>query len=92
VPGRSARLFRCDECDHRAAAHRSIREAIGLGDYGKPGNYFARQIGRWSGRQYLDDELAGRDPDMDALVEWLPANIPPATKRPSSTAISAATT
>ena len=51
-------------------------EAIGLGDYGKPGNYFARQISRWS-RQYLEDELAGRDPDMDALVEWLPANIPP---------------
>ncbi|WP_310531284.1 phosphotransferase [Novosphingobium sp.] len=49
--------------------------AIGLGDYGKPGNYFARQIGRWS-RQYLDDTDAGRDPDMDALVAWLPENIP----------------
>jgi aminoglycoside phosphotransferase (APT) family kinase protein len=49
---------------------------IGLGDYGKPGNYFARQIGRWS-RQYLADELAGRNPDMDALVEWLPAHVPP---------------
>jgi aminoglycoside phosphotransferase (APT) family kinase protein len=48
---------------------------IGLGDYGRPGNYFARQIGRWS-KQYLLDELAGRDPDMDALVEWLPRNIP----------------
>jgi aminoglycoside phosphotransferase (APT) family kinase protein len=51
-------------------------QTIGLDDYGKPGNYFARQIGRWS-RQYLADELAGRDPNMDALVEWLPANIPP---------------
>lgn len=49
--------------------------AIGLADYGKPGNYFARQIGRWS-RQYLEDTDAGRDADMDALVEWLPANIP----------------
>lgn len=49
--------------------------ALGLGDYGKPGNYFARQIGRWS-KQYLGDADAGRDPDMDALVEWLPANIP----------------
>lgn len=49
--------------------------AVGLGDYGKPGNYFARQVGRWS-RQYLDDELAGRDPNMDVLVEWLPAAIP----------------
>ncbi|NWK95908.1 phosphotransferase family protein [Sphingobium lactosutens] len=49
--------------------------AIGLGDYGKPGNYFARQIGRWS-RQYLEDQDAGRDPDMDALIAWLPDNIP----------------
>ena len=50
--------------------------AIGLGDYGKPGNYFARQIGRWS-KQYLGDTEAGRVPAMDRLVDWLPANIPP---------------
>lgn len=49
--------------------------ALGLEDYGKPGNYFLRQIGRWS-QQYLQDGDAGRDPDMDALIEWLPANIP----------------
>jgi aminoglycoside phosphotransferase (APT) family kinase protein len=49
---------------------------IGLGDFGKPGNYFARQIGRWS-KQYLADELAGRDPHMDRLIAWLPENIPP---------------
>ena len=49
--------------------------AIGLDDFGKPGNYFARQIGRWS-KQYLDDEAAGRVDDMDRLVAWLPANIP----------------
>lgn len=59
-----------------AQLHSFDPEAIGLGDYGKPGNYFARQIGRWS-RQYLGDELAGRNEDMDALVEWLPGNIPP---------------
>ena len=58
-----------------AALHQVDYTAVGLGDYGKPGNYFARQIGRWS-RQYLDDELAGRDANMDALVAWLPANIP----------------
>ncbi|QYE36072.1 phosphotransferase [Polymorphobacter sp. PAMC 29334] len=50
--------------------------AIGLGDFGKPGNYFARQIGRWS-RQYLEDTDAGRFEAMDRLVEWLPNNIPP---------------
>jgi aminoglycoside phosphotransferase (APT) family kinase protein len=49
--------------------------AAGLGDYGKPGNYFERQIGRWS-RQYLGDTEAGRVAAMDRLVEWLPASIP----------------
>ena len=49
--------------------------SIGLADYGRPGNYFARQITRWS-RQYLEDELAGRDANMDYLLEWLPANLP----------------
>ncbi|WP_298195343.1 phosphotransferase [Novosphingobium sp.] len=58
-----------------AALHSVDVEAVGLGDYGRPGNYFARQITRWS-KQYLDDELAGRLPDMDALVEWLPTAIP----------------
>ncbi len=58
-----------------ALLHSYDPEAIGLGDYGKPGNYFARQIGRWT-RQYLADELAGRNADMDALIEWLPDNIP----------------
>lgn len=58
-----------------AALHQIDPETVGLGDYGKPGNYFERQIGRWT-RQYLDDELAGRDPAMDELIAWLPANIP----------------
>ncbi len=59
-----------------AALHRIDPAAVGLADYGRPGNYFERQIARWS-KQYLEDDDAGRDPDMDALVEWLPANIPP---------------
>ena len=58
-----------------AALHSIDPEAAGLGDYGKPGNYFARQIGRWS-KQYLGDVEAGRVPSMDKLVEWLPQNIP----------------
>lgn len=58
-----------------AQLHSIDHEAVGLGDYGKPGNYFARQVGRWS-KQYLEDELAGRDPNMDALVDWLPTAIP----------------
>lgn len=58
-----------------AALHGVDYQAIGLGDYGKPGNYFARQIDRWT-RQYLGDADGGRDDDMDALIEWLPTAIP----------------
>jgi aminoglycoside phosphotransferase (APT) family kinase protein len=58
-----------------AQLHSIVPEAIGLGDYGKPGNYFDRQISRWS-RQYLEDADAGRYPLMDRLIAWLPANIP----------------
>ena len=58
-----------------AALHGVDYAAVGLGDYGRPGNYFARQIARWS-KQYQDDTDAGRDADMDALVAWLPDNIP----------------
>jgi len=49
--------------------------AVGLADFGRAGNYFERQIGRWS-KQYLEDEAAGRNPHMDRLVDWLPAHIP----------------
>jgi aminoglycoside phosphotransferase (APT) family kinase protein len=49
--------------------------AIGLSDYGKPGDYARRQIKRWSG-QYQQDTEAGRVPAMDALIEWLSANVP----------------
>jgi aminoglycoside phosphotransferase (APT) family kinase protein len=58
-----------------AALHAVDVEAAGLGDYGRPGNYFQRQIARWT-RQYQEDDLAGRDPAMDALVEWLPGAVP----------------
>jgi aminoglycoside phosphotransferase (APT) family kinase protein len=58
-----------------AALHAIDPVAIGLGDYGRAGNYFERQIARWS-RQYLEDAEAGRDPNMDRLIEWLPTAIP----------------
>ena len=50
-------------------------QALGLGDYGKPGNYFSRQIFRWS-RQDREDVEAGRLEDMDWLADWLPNHIP----------------
>ncbi len=58
-----------------AALHRVDYAAIGLADYGKPGNYFARQIGRWT-RQYQASETE-KIPAMDRLIEWLPGHIPP---------------
>ncbi len=58
-----------------AALHQVDYAAIGLGEFGKPGNYFSRQIARWS-KQYLQDTDAGRDANMDRLLEWLPENIP----------------
>ena len=58
-----------------AALHQVDPAAVGLADYGKPGNFFARQIARWT-RQYIEDVDAGRDAGMDALVEWLPGAIP----------------
>lgn len=57
-----------------ARLHNLDYAAIGLEDYGKPGNYFARQISRWSG-QYRASETATVEA-MDALIEWLPENIP----------------
>jgi aminoglycoside phosphotransferase (APT) family kinase protein len=57
-----------------AALHRVDYRAIGLETYGKPGNYFARQIDRWS-KQYRASETE-RIEAMDRLIEWLPGNIP----------------
>ncbi len=58
-----------------ARLHNVDYTAIGLGEFGKPGNYFARQIGRWS-KQYKASETESM-PAMDKLIEWLPENIPP---------------
>ena len=49
--------------------------ALGLADYGKPGNYFARQIARWS-KQYRASETE-RIEAMERLLVWLPAHVPP---------------
>jgi aminoglycoside phosphotransferase (APT) family kinase protein len=73
-PDERARLF--DDMNRVIAAlHRVDVAAAGLADYGKPGNYFARQIGRWSA-QYRASETE-RIEAMDRLIEWLPQHIPP---------------
>lgn len=55
--------------------HTTDYASIGLADYGKPGNYFARQIDRWT-KQYKASETESI-PAMDALMDWLPQHIPP---------------
>jgi aminoglycoside phosphotransferase (APT) family kinase protein len=61
-----------------AALHRVDPKVIGLGDYGKPGNYFERQIARWS-RQY-QASITEPIEAMDRLIDWLPAHIPPGAR------------
>ena len=57
-----------------AKLHNTDYEALGLSDFGVPGNYFERQISRWS-RQYRSSETSVVA-TMDELIDWLPANIP----------------
>jgi len=57
-----------------ARLHRIDYAAIGLGDYGKAGNYFARQIHVWS-KQYTQAN-GERSSAMERLIEWLPENVP----------------
>ena len=57
-----------------AALHSVNYVELGLEDYGKPGNYFSRQIGRWS-KQYVaakTEEIAS----MEKLMQYLPENVP----------------
>jgi aminoglycoside phosphotransferase (APT) family kinase protein len=64
-----------DEMNRVIAALHSIDvAAAGLSDYGKAGNYFARQIGRWS-KQYQASETESIEA-MNRLIEWLPQHIP----------------
>jgi aminoglycoside phosphotransferase (APT) family kinase protein len=58
-----------------ALLHNVDYPTAGLTSFGRPGNYSSRQIARWT-KQYVDDAQAGRDPNMDRLIEWLPENLP----------------
>lgn len=68
-----------------AALHRVRPDAVGLADYGKPGNYFERQIGRWS-KQY-QASITQPMPEMDRLIDWLPKNIPAMARDESMTSV-----
>lgn len=58
-----------------ARLHTVRPEEVGLGDFGRPGNYFERQVMRWT-KQY-QASTGPRIAALDRLIDWLPANIPP---------------
>ncbi|AJP71900.1 phosphotransferase family protein [Sphingomonas hengshuiensis] len=64
--------------DTLAALHTVDYAAAGLGDYGKPGNYFERQVARWT-KQYRASQTDDL-PEMEALIEWLPRTVPEQTR------------
>jgi aminoglycoside phosphotransferase (APT) family kinase protein len=68
-----------------AALHTVDFAAQGLADYGKSGNYFERQIGRWS-KQYVAS-ITQPIPEMDKLMAWLPANLPDSARDESKVSI-----
>ena len=77
LPGVSARYraeMYLDVARTLARLHAVRPGRVGLGDYGRPGNYFARQIARWT-RQYEAASLPSI-PELDRLVAWLPDNMP----------------
>jgi aminoglycoside phosphotransferase (APT) family kinase protein len=74
-PAERAALF--DEMNRVIAAlHQVDYKAVGLGDYGKQGNYLERQVARWT-KQYRASETE-RIEAVENLIEWLPKNIPAA--------------
>jgi aminoglycoside phosphotransferase (APT) family kinase protein len=75
MSGRARRHLQRDEPRHLGAAHGQVRRAR-PGSYGKPGNYFERQIGRWS-KQYVAS-ITQPIAEMDELMAWLPATCRPA--------------
>ncbi len=64
--------------DTLAALHSIDCERAGLGSYGKPGNYFERQIARWT-KQYRASETE-RMPEMERLIDFLPRAVPEQTR------------
>ena len=64
--------------DTLAALHNTDYAAVGLGDYGRPGNYFERQVGRWT-KQYRASETEHMA-EVEALIDWLPRTLPEQTR------------
>lgn len=74
-PDERRELF-CSMCAALAAIHKLDYHALGLSDFGKPGNYFARQLSRWSS-QWTQFRRGDEDnPDLDRMVSWLSERVP----------------
>ncbi len=79
MPGLTAvdrRAILSEMCRVLAAVHAVDIDALGLADYGPPGNYHERQLARWT-RQYRATQT-GEIAMMEALIDWLGANLPAA--------------
>jgi aminoglycoside phosphotransferase (APT) family kinase protein len=73
-PPEARRAIFTSKVETLAKLHQYEPEKIGLGDFGKPGNYFARQIDRWT-KQYRASETQ-HIPEVEKLIEWLPRTVP----------------
>lgn len=77
MPGLSSAERRgCYEamCDTMAELHRFDWRSAGLADYGRPGNYFERQLKRWS--QQWQKLRTADNPYVDELIAWLQVRVP----------------
>ena len=75
APGERRAMFE-SMCATMAAIHRLDYRALGLADYGRPGNYFARQLKRWS-QQWTQFRRGDDDnPDLDHIIVWLSERVP----------------
>ncbi|MGV0819096.1 phosphotransferase family protein [Martelella sp. AMO21009] len=75
MPEERAALY-ASMCETMARMHRLDYAALGLGAYGRPGNYFKRQLGRWSQLWEHYREAAGANSELEAMIPWLEARIP----------------
>ena len=73
-PPEARRKIFTSKIETLAKLHTFDPQAIGLGDFGKPGNYFARQVDRWT-EQYRASETQ-HIPEVEKLIEWLPRTLP----------------
>jgi aminoglycoside phosphotransferase (APT) family kinase protein len=74
LPAAERRAYLLAMAEVMARLHAVDWAALGLADYGRPGNFFARQVSRWT-RQWQASRLA-ENADIDRLIDWLPAHLP----------------